>query len=477
MFAKPFFLKKPRYRIPQLEQMLKTKNILWLIVATIGIAGAIWYQQQSKTNSSESNAEMQNSSEVHLQPVAVMTMNHSASAVMPQRYTATVVARRTSSLAFQATERVDEILVDEGDYVTKGQLLARQDQAAIKAQYNAAVARSRQTGAVLAELEKGPRPETIAAARAELERLKAQSQLAQADFQRQTNLSRTKASSAQEFDAAKFTAAASKASVASAQQKLDELVAGTRKEQIDAQRGALGVINATVDQAKTRLDQTEIFAPFSGRISTRFVDEGSLPQRGAPVLEIVETDQLEVRFGVSPSIAKQLSPGKELTFSAGNDLHGGTIKQVQPKLDRSTRTQQVIVSINNADQSGLVDGQTVRIEFALESDEPGFWIPSEALLPQVRGLWSVLVANGSPGDVSSDGYSAAAQRRDVEVLATWGTWSRVRGTLEESDRVIVQGGNRISSGQMVTTTKSDLKFPWQDETTIKLGQLKQESIQ
>ncbi len=457
--------------------MLKAKNILWLVVAIMGIAGAVWYLQQNKTDLFESRAEAQDSNDVQLQPVAVMIMNQSASAVMPQRYTATVVARRTSSLAFQATERVDEIFVDEGDYVTEGQLLARQDQAALKAQYNAAVARSRQTGAVLAELEKGPRLETIAAARAELQRLKAQSQLAQADFQRQANLSRTKASSAQEFDTAKFSAAASKASVASAQQKLDELLAGTRKEQIDAQRGALGVIKATMDQAKTRLEQTEIFAPFSGRISARFVDEGSLPQRGAPVLEIVETDQLEVRFGAPPSIAKQLSPGKEMTFTSGKDIHAGTIKQIQPKLDRSTRTQQIIVSIDNSDQSGLVDGQTVRIEFAIQSDEQGFWIPSEALLPQVRGLWSVLVANGSPGDNSSDEYSAAAQRRDVEVLATWGTWSRVRGTIQESDRVIVQGGNRISSGQMVTAATSDLKFPWQDETTIKLGQLKQESIQ
>lgn len=450
---------------------LNTKSILGLIAIAALAAVAIWYQQRLPVaDVSQSDSDGGN---VVLQPVRVMSVSLSQSAVMPQRYTATVVARRTSQLAFQATERVDEIFFDEGDEVAKGQLLARQDQAALLAQHNAAVARSKQTSAVLAELEKGPRQETIEAARADFERLKAQGQLAQSNFRRQTSLRKSRASSAQEYDAAKFDAAASEAAVAAAKQKLDELAAGTRQEQIDAQRGALGVITATVNQAKTRLDQTELFAPFAGRISKRFVDEGSLPQRGSPVLEIVETDHLEVRFGVSPTIAKQLSPGDILTFSADDRTHRGAIKQVQPTLDRATRTRQIIVDVNDASDSGLVDGQTVSVEFAIQSNEPGFWIPTESLQPQVRGLWSVMVANGSPGDPEASG-DFFAQRRDVEVLATWGTWSRVRGTLEESDRVVVEGGSRISSGQLVSTTESQLELPWQQDSIVKLGQLKLE---
>lgn len=445
--------------------------IIWVIAIAVLAGGAIWYQQRSaKSNEVEDTL----ASDLVLQPVSVMPVSISESSIMPQRYTATVVARRTSQLAFQATERVDEILCDEGDYVTKGQLLARQDKAAILAQFNAAVARSKQTTAVLAELEKGPRTETIEAARADLMRLKANAELAKSNLRRQEILRKSRASSAQEYDAARFDSTAMKASVASAQQKLDELEAGTRKEQIEAQRGALGVIKATIEQAKTRLDQTELFAPFSGRISKRLVDEGSLPQRGSPVLEIMETDQLEVRFGVSPDIAKQLSPGETLTFTAGKRSHKGTVQQIQPTLDRSTRTQQIIVRVN--DSADLVDGQTVRVEFAIQSDEPGFWIPTEALQPQVRGLWSVLVANGSPGDPTASGDSVT-QRRDVEVLATWGTWSRVRGTLEEADRVIVEGGSRVSAGQVVSAIPCEVRFPWQQEKIVKLKQLDQDPVQ
>lgn len=439
-----------------------TNKLIGAIAAIAVVAGAIWYLQRPGRAADSDTEQLLNS--VVLQPVRVMSVSRSESAMMPQRYTATVVARRTSLLAFQATERVDKIFFDEGDHVTEGQLLARQDPAAIRAQFDAAVARSKQTAAVLAELEKGPREETIEAARAELLRLKAQNELSQSNYRRQTSLRKSRASSAQEYDAAKFEAAATEASVGAAQQRLDELVAGTRIEQIEAQKGALGVINATITQAKTRLDQTELFAPFSGRISKRFVDEGSLPQRGSPVFEIVESDHLEVRFGVSPEIAAELSPGDELTFAGSGLKHRGTVKQIQPKLDRATRTRQVIVNVDGSADSGLVDGQTVTVEFAIESDIPGFWIPTETLQPQVRGLWSVLVANNS----DSDGGEAIAERRDVEVLATWGSWSRVRGTLEESDLVIVEGGTRISSGQKVTTSVSKPKFPWQQEKVVQV---------
>lgn len=434
------------------------------------IAAAIWYSQQQGQVKDPVAKPLESS--VVLQQVSVMSVSQSDSAVMPQRYTATVVARRTSQLAFQAAERVDRILCGEGDYVTKGQLLAQQDQAALKAQFDAAVARSKQTTAVLAELEKGPRQETIEAARAELSQLKARSQGALADYRRQIALRKSRASSASEYDAAKFEAEASKSAAIAAEQRLSELLAGTREEQIDAQRGALGVITATVAQAKTRLEQTNLYAPFSGRISRRFVDEGSLPQRGTAVLEIVESDHLEVRFGVSPEIARELQPGDSLSFTSGSATAAGKLKQVQPKLNRSTRTQMIIATLSESEKSGLVDGQMVTVEFAIASKMPGFWIPTEALQPQLRGLWSVLIAESD-----GDSGQAIAKRRDVEVLATWGRWSRVRGTLEESEKVIVEGAARISSGQRIAISESDLELPWQQQSVVKLGELSQEPVQ
>ena len=443
------------------------------------LAIALWYFfGRTVNNTTQADATIKSS--VVLQEVGVMPIQISESAVMPRRYTATVVARRTSQLAFQASERIDEVLVDEGDTVSKGQLLARQDESTNKAMLQAAQARTAQSAAFLAELESGPRKETIESARAELVRLQAQSKQADADYQRMDSLLKSRASSAEEFDSAKFEALAARGAFNSAQQKLDELVAGTRDEQVAAQRAALAIDTANAAAAKIRLEQTGLHAPFDGRISRRFFDEGSMPQPGDPVLEIVENDQLEVRFGVSPRIAKELQVGMTLSLKSDQHAFQATIKQVRPKLERSTRTQPVIASVIPADGLSLVDGETAEVQFAIRSESPGFWLPTEALQPQVRGLWSVLVAETPDAEKTETKTStdrpaeSIARRRDVEVLATWGEWSRVRGTLEPSDRVIIAGGSRVSAGQRVIASDAAVEFPWQQENVVKLYDADQE---
>ncbi len=435
-----------------------------VFAAVVLLAAAAWYLFPGKRVNGASSPDLE--SAISLQVVSVMKIETGPSVFVPQRYTATVVARRRSSLSFQASERIDEILVDEGDTVKKGQLLARQDRVALEAQYGAAVARARQSRAVLLELEKGPREETIQASRAEMTRLRAQLRLADATLKRQAELRRSRASSAQEFDAARFDRDATTAAIESAQQRLDELEAGTRTEQIQAQRAAVEVSESLVAQAKARLDQTDLFAPFDGQISRRMLDEGSLPARGVPLLDLIESGNLEIRFGVSPEIALELQPGRELQFSTigqtssidSGELTRGVVQRIQPTLDRETRTRLVIVSVPVSQAGKLVDGQTVHVEFAIkQKDAEGFWVPSEALQPQVRGLWSLLV-------VDAKSETATAQRRDVETLATWGTWSRVRGTLQADDLVIIAGANRVSSGQQVNATIEQIARPWQNGT-------------
>lgn len=425
---------------------------------------------------------------VVLQPVGVMAAQSSGGSFTPLRYTAMVVARRKSRLSFQASERVDRLLVDEGDRVEAGDLLAVQDDTAIAAQYAAAVARQKQSAAVLAELRQGPREETIAAAKAELNRFKAQAELTQTTLRRQSRLQQARAGSQQEFDVAASENAAMLAAVASANQQLKELQAGTRGEQVDAQEAAYEIAVAATQQAQARLDQTRLYAPFSGKISRRFIDEGSLPQRGSPAFEVVEVDHLEVRFGVAADVARQLRRQQVLSFVSGQTTIQGAVAQINPTLDRATRTQEVVVEVEADQCQNLVDGQTVRIEFAMPTKEPGVWLPSEALQRQVRGLWSVLVVEGTSSAPSGAGATpdrhrgnhshrpenaqeattALVQRRDVELMATWGQWSRVRGTLEPTDWVIVSGSSRVSAGQRVEVQMMHMSPPWED-ATVQLG--------
>ncbi|MEO0531837.1 MAG: hypothetical protein AAF266_14875 [Planctomycetota bacterium] len=69
----------------------------------------------------------------------------------------------------------------------------------------------------------------------------------------------------------------------------------------------------------------------------------------------------------------------------------------------------------------------------------GFWVPTAALTPDRRGLWSVLVAN----------EKNIAEARVVEVIENDGDRSFVRGTLEANERMIVGGAHRVVVGQAV----------------------------
>ncbi len=441
-------------------------------VVVAGVVSAMTWLTSGPAAPSLSGAD----DEVIYQTVGVMQVSETSNTWTPHRYTATVVPRRTSRLGFEASERVIEILVDEGDSVTRGQVLAKQDATVLQSRVSAAAASLAQAEALLAELIQGPRRETINAARSELVRLKNQVKLAEVTLKRQKSMRASNAGSAQEYDTARFETAATRAAVDSAAHRLAELESGTRKEKIDAQRATVDFSRAALQQAKIRLKQTVLRAPFSGKIAKRLGDEGALPARGEAILEIIESDQLEVRFGAALAIAAGLKSGDIIPFTAANQQFEGTLAQVSARLDTATRTREVIVNLSPGDANSVVAGQTVKIEFALPSNQPGFWLPSEALQPQVRGLWSVLVANRNtqPRTSSVDGPPAVQTltqrptvvRRDVEVLSTWGSWSRVRGTLSAGEQVIVQGAARVSPGQRVETRPVQLTPPWKNSSTV-----------
>jgi multidrug efflux pump subunit AcrA (membrane-fusion protein) len=403
------------------------------------------------------NETTESESGIRLQNVTVFRLGAFDTPMIPRNYTATIAARRKSQLAFLAAERIVDISVDEGEVVSEGDVLARQDDVAVAAQLAAAVAILQGARSRLNELNQGPRQQTIATARALLEQRRAQQSLAEAQLSRQMALRRTNSTSEQEFDTARFSQQSAEAATQATEEQLNELLAGTRTEQIDAQEATVAGATADVERLTARLAQTQLVAPFAGRISKRFLDEGVISSPNAPVLELVETDHLEVRFGATPNIASQISRDDTIQFVCDGRAFSATVRQIQPTLNAATRTQEIILDVLPADSQRLVDGQTARVEFAVADEAAGIWVPSDALQPQVRGLWSVLVLDAEPDTSPSN---ATVSRRDVELLSTWGRWSRVRGTLEDDETVVLAGANRLSSGQRVQAEMIDVLPPW-----------------
>lgn len=170
-----------------------------------------------------------------LLPVQTITVDMASSYRVSRAYTGQIKARRTSILGFERAGRLVSLAVDSGMRVTAGTPLATLDTQALRSSQKELLAQLAQANAKLREMRAGPRQETIAAARANVHEQREAFLLARQRHQRRQQL-RTKGLIAQEaFDEAQSELKAGRARLDAAQRRLDELLAGTRRERIEAQ--------------------------------------------------------------------------------------------------------------------------------------------------------------------------------------------------------------------------------------------------
>jgi multidrug efflux pump subunit AcrA (membrane-fusion protein) len=358
-----------------------------------------------------------------------------------RRYTGRIAPARDSQLAFERAGKVVAVLVDQGDRVEAGQEMARLDTRHLLTEKRRLEASLSEASARLEELVAGPREEQIAAAEAEVRSLFAQLRLQELNVQRRVTLLKSNAISQEEYDTARFGMEANSAGLDAAQQRLNELRAGTRPEQIAAAKAALEQLEASLAGIGHDLEDCELKAPFAGTVADRFIDEGAVITPQTAVARVVEDASLEAWVGLPAEAARQISTGQAVTVRAANQRVRGVAIAVLPELDLATRTRRVVVRVD--EDAALLPGQVVRLEVPEEIATSGFRLPASALVSASRGLWSCYAV------VSDDNGALRAERRDVEVLHTSGEEVVVRGTLQDGEAIVAGGTHRVAHGQLV----------------------------
>ncbi len=251
-------------------------------------------------------------------------------------YTGLVVASRISQLGFERSARVIELRVDEGDAVSKGDVLAVLDMRQLDTERQRLEAQRDQAAAVLAELRAGPRVETIAAARAEVQDWAAQLELQRRNYARTSELVRQNAVSRERNDEAELGVQSLQAKLDAAQKRLDELEAGTRKEQIAAQEAMVKQLNASLADLAIELEDSALLAPFDGTISQRHVDEGTVVSPAQPIYEIVESGGLEAEVGLPPRVFSRLAAGQQVEIEVGDRKWSASFDRASAIVDLRT---------------------------------------------------------------------------------------------------------------------------------------------
>lgn len=320
--------------------------------------------------------------------VAVMTVEPEAGYEVTRRFTGQIEAAARTDLGFELGGRLTEILVEEGDLIPAGAVIARLD-----------------TSALIPER---------AALEAELAALAADAELARLTLARNDALTERGFRSVAAQDEARLALVRAEAGMAA--------------------------LRARIAGVDVRLEKSVLTAPFAARIGTRLADPGQTVAAGQTVLVLFDAGPARARIGLPPELAAELSVGQKVAVELGDTELAATIRQIRPDLDASTRSRSVVLTLA-ADRAPVL-GDTIALFLTQRVEEPGFWAPLSALREGVRGSWSVMVVEGT---ADGDRILPAA----VEVIHTDGARVFLRGALAPGARIVAEAPDRVAPGQPV----------------------------
>jgi HlyD family secretion protein len=221
----------------------------------------------------------------------------------------------TVELSFKIPGRLIERLVDEGETVKPGQLVAKMDDRDLVHEVTGREAEVQAARAALTELETGYRKEDIAQAAAALQRVKADADRLKVDFARQQALYKKEVISRRDFDAAKAANEAAQASVREAQERLALLRSGPRKETIDQARARLRDAEAMLALANTRLGYATLVSSVGGLVLSKNIEPGEQVAAGTPVVTVGILDSVWLRAYINETDLGRVKVGQEATVT------------------------------------------------------------------------------------------------------------------------------------------------------------------
>ena len=223
-----------------------------------------------------------------------------------------VVGELTSDryeLTAEVGEPITALNVDEGEWVTAGQVLLSQDDTRARARLAESSAALAQQQARLDELVRGPRSEQIAAARANVEGATQDLEYRQTEMQRVEDIHARGLASPDQLDQASAAVDAAQANLKLRLAQLEEMLAGTTVEELAQAEQAVAQLAARRDAIQVDLERHTTRAPVDGIADSRLFEAGERPAPGQPMIVVLGGEQPYARVFVPETIRVHVSSG------------------------------------------------------------------------------------------------------------------------------------------------------------------------
>jgi len=208
----------------------------------------------------------------------------------------------------------------------------------------------------------------------------------------------------------------------------------TRSER-DIAASDLVVGRSRLSQIEDQLDRTRIAAPFSGMVVERLAQAGERIAVGMAVVRLVNPDNLEVVARAPLNYYRFVRAGDELAVNAG--LDAPLIAPVRTVVSIGGESQHVFELRLDVSEN-LPVGQTVRVTVPTANVREVLAVPRDALVLRGDGIAVFIVDEDN-----------MARRIRVTTGIGEGEWIEVQGPIQEGDRVVIRGNERLRAGQQV----------------------------
>ncbi len=342
-----------------------------------------------------------------------------------------VEANVTALCAFQIAGRVARVPVEEGQAVSKGEVLAELDQTDYRNAYDAAQAQADAAQAVDRKAKQGPRTQELEQARIDFDQWQDQ-------YNRMKFLYEHKSLPANDFKKIE-------AGYHAAQQRYEMAKQGTRIEDKDAASAQYRAASAQNHEAQKRLADSRLRAPIAGFVGMRRIDVGDTVGAGTPVISVLDLSPVKVRVAIPESQIGKVHEGARATVtipSLDNRAFEGKVETVGVTADPASRTYAVKIAVANREHV-LRAGMVAEARIFSSTIVTAMTVPGDAIVRDPKGVAHVYV------------YSPSQQRvyaRRVEVGMLLNNEVAIPSGVNGDEQIVVAGQQNVREGSPVRIT-------------------------
>lgn len=347
---------------------------------------------------------------------------------------------------------VKRVLVNRGDHVKAGQLIAElesRDLAAVASESKSQLEQAQAafqaaTGATMVD-ERTKSQADVSYAQQSLEAAKKL-------YENRVELVKQGALAQKLADDARVAMVQAQSQFDTVQRHLQTLNSVGQREQIRGAQAQVDAAKAHYENAGVQVSYAEVRSPIAGVVADRPVYPGEMAASGSPLISIIDVSQVVARANVSVKDAAFIKVGSPATIPGPEGDIAGKVIVVSPAVDPATTTVEVWVQAPNPGEK-LRPGGTVHVTIKAETLKDVIIVPAAALLNFDEGGQKVMI-------VGADGL---AHERRITAGVRQGTNVEIATGVQEGEKVIVSGGLGLEDKAKVRVVEAPAPDADEDE--------------